>query len=216
MFTGYHFTRPPFLMLDGNDDDKGGGGGDGKNEDKKSDTGYPPNTPVDDMSPEQQAAYWKAQSRKHENRGKALGDWSPDKIAALVKERDDLKKQSLSDDDKAKDALREEGRAEVRAELYKERATSALQRELQGRVPNAAALLGLDISKFIVDGKVDEAALKAWVEDNSEEASGDGKKKNPDQGQGRRGSGDSGASKSVAAGRDLYAERHKKKSTTTS
>lgn len=173
MYTrGGILIRNPFLRFF--TDDTGGGGGD--------EAKFPANTPVKEMTPEQQAAYWQYQSRKHESRVKGFGEWTPDKITALQTENQTLKTSQQSDADKAIDAAKEEGRNEVRAELHKERATTALEKALDGRVPNASALLGLDVTKFIVDGKVDNAAVKAWVDDNSTA----GGKKNPDLGAGRR------------------------------
>lgn len=217
MFTrGWAFNRPPFLMLDTDGTDNGGGGG-GSGDDNANAPKFPANTPVKDMKPEEQAAYWQHQARKHEDRVKAFGDYTPDKIRSLETENTTLKTATQTDADKAIEAAREEGRNEVRATLNRERATTALEKALQGRVPSAGALLGLDVSRFITDGKVDDAAVKAWVDDNSEEApsGGTGRRPAPDNGQGRRGSGESGAPKSVAAGRDLFAERHKSKTTTT-
>lgn len=203
MFTGMR----PFIRTFTDDAPAGGG-------ENKDERGYPADTPVKDMTPDQKAAYHEYHARKHENRVKAYGDWTPDKIRALEQERDALKNGSQSDADKAIEAAREEGRNELRSVLNKERATVALEKALQGRVPAPAALLGLDVNKFIVNGNLDTDAVKAWVEDNSDEAP-TAAKKAPDLGQGRRGTTATGQ-KSVAAGRDLYADRHKKKTNTTS
>lgn len=212
MFTrGWQFNRPPFLMLDGTDDTSGGGDGGDDNAPK-----FPANTPWKEMKPEEQAAYWQHQAQKHEKRVKAFGDYTPDKIRAIEQERDQLKTSGQSEAEKALDAAREEGRAEVRAGWNRDKATYALEKALQGRVPNAADLLGLDVTKFIVNGQVDEAAVKAWVDEHSEEApKGTQQRRNPDNGQGNRGDA-GGSGKSVAAGRDRFAERRNKSTTTTS
>lgn len=203
------FHRPFLRYLEG--EQGGGDGGEGQN----NEPAFPANTPVKDMSPEQQAAYHLHQARKHENRVKAFGDWTPEKIRALEQEAANLRSSTQSDADKAIEAAREEGRNEVRAVLNRERATTALEKALHGRVPNATALLGLDLNKFIAAGKVDEDAIEAWADDNSEEApTGAPRRNTPDMGQGNRGTG-TGSAKSVAAGRDLYAERHKSNSTTS-
>lgn len=172
---GAHFPpayhRPFLRYIEG---DQGGGG----------DLGFPANTPVKDMTAEQQAAYNLHQSRRWENRAKSFGDWTPEKIQALQDENQTLKTSHQTDADKAVDAAREEGRNEIRAELNRERATTALEKALAGRVPDAGALLGLDVTKFITEGKVDTAAVKAWVDDNSEPTTA--QRRNPDMGQGRR------------------------------
>lgn len=198
------FHRPFLRYIEGEQ-----GGGDGENVGGDQQPAFPANTPVKDMTPEQQAAYWQDKARKHENRVKAFGDLTPEKIRALEQERDQLRSKGQTDSDKEKEALREEGRSEIRAELNRERATNALQKALTGRVPEASALLGLDVTKFIVNGNVDADAVKAWVEDHSTEATGQQQKKNPDLGGGNRGNG-GGAGKGVSVGRDLFADRHKK------
>jgi hypothetical protein len=48
------------------------------------DDGYPANTPVAEMTHQQAAAYWRHQSRKHEDRVKAMGDYD-----ALKQKADD-------------------------------------------------------------------------------------------------------------------------------
>lgn len=80
--------------------------------------GFPASTPVADMAPEHQAAYWKHQSRKHETRQlEALG-FDPDTIARI---REDQKKNpkaasdALEDFVKRIDAL-EKDRDQARAE----------------------------------------------------------------------------------------------------
>lgn len=210
------FHRPFLRYIEG---EQGGGdngtGGAGGTNGAEQQPAFPANTPVKDMKPEEQAAYWQHQSRKHEGRAKAFGDLTPDQVKALQTENANLKNATQTDADKAIEAAREEGRNEVRAVLNRERAKTALDRALVGRVPDASALLDLDITKFVVNGKVDTDAVKAWVEDHSEESAGGGKRPNPDTGQGRRGSGNQETAKTVSAGRDLFAERHKKKTTTT-
>jgi hypothetical protein len=214
MYTrGGIFIRSPFLRFFTDDGTAGGAGG---QEVQNQEPAFPANTPVKDMTPEQQVGYWQDKARKHENRNKALGDWTPEKIKALQDERDALRSQGQTDTEKELEKAREEGRTEVRSVLNRERATSALEKALQGRAPDAGALLSLDVNTFIVDGKVDDAAVKAWVDDHSEEApkGNQQQRRNPDNGQGNRGNA-GGSGKSVAAGRDLFADR-RKKSTTTS
>jgi hypothetical protein len=179
------FHRPFLRYFDG---DAGAGAGDGAGND---DPGFPKDTPVKDMSAEQQAAYWKHQSRRHEARAGAYGGLTPEQVQKLQKDNQDLRSAQQTDADKAIEKAREEGREEGRNEfrpaLFKERATNALQKALSGRVPDAGALLGLDVvSAFVKDGKVDQDAVKAWVEQNSEASSTTTQKKAIDLGQGKR------------------------------
>lgn len=206
------FHRPFLRYIEG--ETGGGEGGDGGQQ--NNEPAFPANTPVKDMTPEQQAAYWQDKSRKHENRTKALGDWTPEKIKELEKERDALRSKTQTDTEKELEKARSEGRAEGIAEANKVKATYALEKALVGRVPAASALLGLDVTKFVVNGQIDDVAVKAWVEEHSEEApKGGQQKKGPDLGQGGRGNA-GGSGKSVAGGRELYAERHKKSTATNS
>lgn len=69
--------------------------------------GFPANTPVDQMTPAQQAAYWKDKARKHEARA---GQWS-----GLGKSVDEVKKiidENQTDAEKAIADARSAGRAE--------------------------------------------------------------------------------------------------------
>ena len=118
------FTRGGIYIRNFTDDAPtgGDGGGNANGEEPK----FPANTPVKDMTPDQQAAYHQHQARKHENRVKAFGEYTPEKIKQLEQERDALRQGSQSDADKAIEAAREEGRTEVRSILNKERATTAL------------------------------------------------------------------------------------------
>lgn len=45
---------------------------------------FPPNTPVADMAPEQQAAYWKHHAQKHERRAKGYGQYTPDQVKTMA------------------------------------------------------------------------------------------------------------------------------------
>ncbi|QBP33238.1 scaffolding protein [Gordonia phage BrutonGaster] len=78
--------------------------------------GYPVDTPVKEMSVEEQMNYWKRQSRKKEDQLKKAK--SPDEIAKLEQELADLKAQSQTADEKkleeAVAAARAEGETEAK------------------------------------------------------------------------------------------------------
>jgi hypothetical protein len=131
---------------------------------------FPANTPVKDMQPAEQAAYYKQQARKHEDRVKAYGDFTPEKLAELTRERDELRKSNQSESERAIEEAKEAGRAEVRQLLAAERVRTALTSALSGRVPDADALLDLDRSVFVKGDKADTDAIKAWVEKHSTES----------------------------------------------
>jgi hypothetical protein len=107
----------------------------------------------------------------------------------------------------------EEARAADRLELALERVSDHLDKALEGRTFSASKLFSLDRKQFVNDdGKtVNADSLKAWVEKNSTaaEAPISGRRQIP--GQGQRDANATGGS--VQAGRDLYDEKHTKKTT---
>lgn len=72
---------------------------------KDLDKGYPPNTPVVEMTTEQQAAYYKQQAAKHESRNKALlaitGGKVGDALKSDLEELAALRESTLTDTEKA-------------------------------------------------------------------------------------------------------------------
>jgi hypothetical protein len=154
-------------------DDENPTGGNAVVENPPTDTqdapAFPSNTPVKDMQPAEQAAYYKHQARKHEDRVKAYGDITPEKLAELTRERDELRKSNQSESERAIEEAKESGRAEVRQLLAQERVRTALASALAGRVPDADALLDLDRSVFVKGDKADTDAIKTWVEKHSTE-----------------------------------------------
>jgi len=188
-----------------------GDGDDGEapgDEPKVNEHGFPDATPVKDMTEGQQAAYWKHQARKHEDRVKAMGDYD-----ALKTERDALKAKHLTDDEKALDAATasaaEKARSEVRSEYAARLVAAEFRAANSGRIPAeklATVLDGIEPTKFLTaDGEVDTDKVQAFVDGIAPTKSD----KWPDMGQGRRKQSEA---KSVAAGRDLYSTQHAKKS----
>lgn len=64
------FAAQPWTLFE--DDPGAGGGGGGTGTPAVNENGFPDNTPIAQMTPEHQAAYWKYQSRKHEQRANAV------------------------------------------------------------------------------------------------------------------------------------------------
>lgn len=102
--------------------------------------------------------------------------------------------------------------AAERLELALERVNDGLDKALEGRTYAASKLFNLDRKQFVKeDGKtVDNDALQKWVKENSTEVEQADVKRRRLHGQGERDSNATGGS--VSAGRDLYDENHKKKS----
>lgn len=84
--------------------------------------GYPDNTPLAEMTVEQQAAYWKAKARMHESRSRAkAGGLTAEEAEALRTELEQLRTASLSETERAQqdaiESAREAGRSEARDQL---------------------------------------------------------------------------------------------------
>lgn len=177
----------PYLLMNQSTEDTGGGkpnaGNGGENtggEGGKTSTGFPADTAVKDMTPDEQAAYWKHQARKHETRVKAYGDLTPEQAQKLADEREEARKKSLPDADR----IKEEARTEANTEAAKREAETALKVALRGRsIDGAAAFSRPD---FVKDGVADVDAILDWVEQNSQPSNGGGGGSNKIPGQGHR------------------------------
>lgn len=153
-----------------------------------------------------EAEKWKAQSRKHEDRAKAN--------AAAAKERDELKKQTMGEQEKAIEEAKTAVRNEVLGTVGAKLVDAEIRAVSAGRLSDtqrASLLEGLERSKFLTDdGDVDTDKVSALIDglaptESDTDDTKNGKKTFPDTGQGRR-QGAPGKG-SVAAGRDLYEGR---------
>lgn len=218
--TGWSHPYPvhpfsPFFYSDG-------GSGDQKNGD---DTSTEDKSDTDDASTDDTASDaaddgkdWKAEAekykalmRKHETRAK--------ENANAAKERDQLKRQSMSDQERAVDEASAKARAEERVRLAGKLARQGFLAAAAGRLPNAPGVADdLNLSKYVgEDGEVDEKGLSELVDrlappKADKKADADGADKAAKQGgrgfdQGPRGTGAGRKETSVAAGRDLWAQR---------
>ena len=150
--------------------------------DPPKDLGFPANTPWQDMEPAEQAAYWRHQAKKHEDRTK---EWTklgktPDEVRKTL---DDAK----PDSQKALEAAREEGRAEARAAANAAIVNTVVETLIpEGKKPEDFPILeALDLTKFTKDdGTVDTAKVRSVVQS----ALGTSASEPPgDTGQGKRG-----------------------------
>ena len=155
-----------------------------------------------------EAEKWKTQSRKHEERAKTN--------AQAAKDLAELKRQGMSDTEKAVDEAAAAARTEERQRLGGKLARSAFIAAAAGRLPDAAAVADdLNLTKYVTeDGEVDEKGLAELVDrlapKNGTGTGAGGQQRGFDQGAGR---GAQGKASSVSAGRDLWAERNKKTTT---
>lgn len=128
-------------------------------------------------------------------------------LKAKAARADELEQQHKSETERAIDAAKEEGRAEVRTVLANERVRSAFDRALAGRVPDTSALLDLDRSQFVKGDSADVDAITAWVNAHSAETvAAPAVPKQIDRSQGVRGS----TAGTLDAGRAAYARLHPK------
>lgn len=73
-----------------------------------SDRGFPEGTPLEQMNVEQQLAYWKHHSRKHEDQVKAFKGVTPDKIAEYEARIGELESEKLTADERALQTAKQE------------------------------------------------------------------------------------------------------------
>lgn len=134
------------------------------------DKGFPADTPVAEMKPEQQAAYWKAAARKHESRVKAFDGLTPDDLATLrdkANKHDALEQELMSDKDKAIAEAKKTAESETRSQFLPKLVNAEFRAASAGRVASdklEAALEFADLAKFVKDGEVDAEKVAKFVE----------------------------------------------------
>lgn len=120
----------------------------------------PPAPAPSDTDHAAEAAKWKALAQKHEARAKAN--------AAASAELEKLRQQSMTDQEKAVNAARIEGRNAALAEVGGQLVVAQLRASAAGRVDARvldAVLARLDTAAFLTDeGQVDTDSVAAFVE----------------------------------------------------
>lgn len=101
------------------------------------------------------ADYWKARARENEQRAKTARQ-----------ELEQLKREAMTDSERAVAEARDAARAEVLAEVNGRLVDAEVRTAAAGRPVNVDALLdGLDRSRFVDDaGEVDRQALTSWLD----------------------------------------------------
>lgn len=124
---------------------------------------------------------WKELSRKNEERAKAN--------AKAATELEQLRAQSMTEQERAVEKARQEARSEALAEAGKGRAVDAIRAAAAGRPVDVEALVeGIDPTRFLGDdGAPDREAIDTWVSRVAPERNAAG----ADFGQGARGVPDS-------------------------
>lgn len=184
--------------------------------DPPADLGYPKDTPVADMKPAEQTAYWQHQARKHEDRNKewqrAVGGKTAAEIAAERQELATLRTEKMTDGEKAVNEAKLAGRREASLALAPQLFGVALRHVDEDR--RKVLIENTDLSRVInEDGSIDTDKVQSIAEALAP-AGTDGERTPRIR---NFGGGDRRTDKTsgVAAGREAYRERRGKKSTTT-
>lgn len=127
--------------------------------------GFPPNTPLTEMSVDQREAYWKHQARKHEQRVKDMGDY--DQLKATADEYQRLVTASQTETERAIAEARRQGHAEALAAAGGQLVEQWFRAAAAGRIAEDsvnAILGGLDRQRFLnAQGGVDTDRVYAFV-----------------------------------------------------
>lgn len=125
--------------------------------------GFPSETPVADMTPEQQAAYWRDQAKKQQKKNEGI-DLA--KLQAAADELEALKAAGATDQEKALDEARREGE-NIGAEKYLKDAVTARFQTLTGKTDEEIETIfaHVDAKSFTDDkGVIDATKLKAYAD----------------------------------------------------
>lgn len=162
----------------------------------QADKGFPIDTPVGQMRPEEQANYWKYHARQHEQRVKDLGV-TPEELTALREQAaraEALDYELASDKEKAVKDAQAAAVKEAQGKYVPQLVRAEFRAAIAGRVPadQAGAWIEdnvgvLDVSRFLAgDGTVDTAKVTAYVERNTTPGMGTARRGPSPAGQGYR------------------------------
>jgi hypothetical protein len=197
--------------------DQGGDKGDDADKSDDGDLGYPKDTPVKDMKPEEQIAFHKHKREQNRQQVQAwkqvTGDRTPEQLQAELAELERLRREKMTPDQQAIEDAKASTRQEVQREAGKNAARIALEVALRD-LPEAdrnASIDILDMSRFLTEsGGVDTGKVLAAAE---RIAPSRGNSRGFDLGAGQRGG--SGGKSGVAAGAAMFRDTHPRKTTTS-
>lgn len=164
---------------------------------QNGDHGFPPATPLAEMTVEQREAYWKHQAKQHETKWKKVRDsnLTPDQVIEMQQQLDDLNRERMTDHQKAVEDAKKTAAAETAARYAPRLARAAVEAAL-ARAGVAGDRIDsevewMDLSKFLTPkGDVDADKVSQFAESRrppKEDTSDPVKKKFPDMGGGKRG-----------------------------
>lgn len=128
--------------------------------------GYQANTPLEQMTVEQQRNYWQAYARKHEGNNRELAGWKRDN-EAKVAAHDRLVAASATEQDKAVEAAKAEAVKAGRAEMVPQLVAAEFLAAAAGKLTREQVtqiLAPLNQTYFLAaDGTVDTAKVTDYV-----------------------------------------------------
>lgn len=183
--------------------------------DDGKDLGFPKDTPVAEMTDKQAAAYWRHNSQKHEERNRGLlkltGGRFGDDLKSDMDELATLRKAQMSDGEKAVADAEAKGRREASLALVPQMFDVALAHVDEDR--RKTLIAAIDKASVLNDDGTIDTDKVSTLANTLAPADKEKGKRDPDYGGGkRRESGTSG----VSSGRDLFASRRKKSTSTSS
>jgi hypothetical protein len=169
--------------------------------------GFPKETKVEDMKPEQQAAYWRHQSKVQQKKVPA----NLSELQAAKAELDQIKLKQQTPAEQQLQQVRDETAAATRKEVAAESALTNLRIVLHTRGKSDAEVDGLvefiNPERFLTqDGKVDTAKVMSYADGIAPAGSGGGGRPGGLPGQGRY---DQSAQDKAAAGKEEADRRWK-------
>jgi hypothetical protein len=143
--------------------DAGGAGGAGSDSGGDGDRGFPANTPIKDMTADQQAAYWKFHDRRKSDRLDAYGGITPEQAKQWKQDAENARLNGLPADQRVIEEARTEAAAAA-AVKEAEKWAPVLAREVIGRFvedkkKQDSMLAVLNPMAFMKDGTFDSDAL---------------------------------------------------------
>lgn len=198
--------KPHFLMFAEGDNPEeqkpSGGSGNASGSDK--DHGFPKDTPLVEMSTEQQLAYWKYHARQHEGVAKSRADYDQQKADADAWRK--YQEDNKAPDQKVVDQAAEKARLDERTKLAPRLVAAEFKALSAGEIPKELLdgfLEDVDYTKYLdANGDIDTTKVQKRVDAL--------KPKQTQRKPNHQGYRPSDGATSVSVGRDLYAARNLK------
>lgn len=125
------------------------------------DNGFPPHTPVESMTPQQQANFWRYHARRNQDQLRTYADYD-----AIKAENERLKQLTQTDAQRAAEQAKQEGIQLGRQDTAKQVVEAYFAAAAAGRMGEqqvAEALPGLNIAYFMNNGVVDRQKVYDYV-----------------------------------------------------